>query len=276
MTNLPTEGAIAAGPDEELLQARRRWFASFPDGTLEFVAAARVVCIVLMFVTPIGGAGFRNYGLLGIAAVLLADGGMTMLWLSELCADRRRLVGNTADGSRAAVSPWLTSVIAILCHAALLLALVSYRPLPFAWAQPRPAVLAVVRWALLAAFVVLAAVLYYAVRRTTGTRRGAWALLTALPVLGWPAMRRLAFEAGDAFSREPSGRLPRGATVAADVLGVLFVVAMAATLRSPDLWMRMSFGAAAASFLFALAAIADMAALEGVHHAYLRYLNRSR
>lgn len=276
MTNLPTEGAIAAGPDGEHLQARRRWFASFPDGTLEFVAAARVVCIVLMFVTPIGGAGFRNYGLLGIAAVLLADGGMTMLWLSELCADRRRLVGNTADGGRAAVSPWLTSVLALFCHGSLLLALVSYRPLPFAWAQPRPAVLAVVRWALLAAFVVMAAVLYYVVRRTTGTRRGACALLTALPVLGWPAIRRLAFEAGAAFSREPSGRLPRGATVAADVLGVLFVVAMAATLRSPDLWMRMSFGAAAASFLFALAAIADMAALESVHHAYLRYLNRSR
>lgn len=279
MTVDAKQAATPSAAASELAAERRQWFRSFPDGTLEFIAAVRVLAIVAMFVLPIGGAALRGYCSAILGAMLLADAAMSAFWLAQLASDRRILLeGRTQRGNEAIVA----AVLTLLCHAALLLAAAMLLRLPIPMLRLRPEAMKVAGWALLAAYALLGMATWYVVSRTTGTRKRAWSLLVAVPLLAWPATRRIAYETGEIFAAWTAAnaaspaKLPRGGFVAADILMCLFLLAVLATARHPSTWAHMGFGPAAAALLFGLAAIADMAALEHAHHAYLKYIRTQK
>jgi len=279
----PAVDSVAAssggrGPGDELLAARRRWFASFPEGPLEFVAAVRIVWILGVFVAPVLGGFLRTYAAIAISLLLLADAALTMWWLSGMAADHgvwlRNRPPDLARNGRPAIGP---AASVVLTQGLLFACGVTFLSLPIESARLHPGVMATIRWIVFAAF--LASVpLLFAVCRSAGLGGRRSVVLLAVPFLHWWTVRRFAADLGAAFAGQGahrSGRdseFSRAAFIVADFLWAILVLIVAINLSMGGIWAGLTFRGLCSGSIVAVAAIADVAAMEVAQHAYLTYL----
>jgi len=271
-----SSGGRAAG--DELLAARRRWFASFPEGPLEFVAAVRIIWILGVFAAPVVGGFLRTYAAIAISLLLLADAALTMWWLTGMAADhgvwlRGRLL-DPARGGRPAIGP----AASVALTQGLLFAFgVTFLSLPIEAARLHPGVMVTIRWIVFAAY--LASVpLLLAVCRSAGLGGRRSVVLLAVPFLHWWTVRRFAADLGADFAGQAAYRLgrdsdfSRAAFIVADVFWAILVLIVAVNLSVGGIWAGLTFRGLCSGSIVAVAAIADVAAMEVAQHAYLTYL----
>ena len=269
--------ATAAGADE-LLSARRPWFRSFPEGPLEFVAAVRMVWILALFVVPVVGGFLRTYGTVGVAALLLADLGLTMWWLTRLVTDRNCWLGGQPVGPTA--SRWAglrPTLVAIVAQGLLVAFGLSFLALPFEAARNNPAAVTLVRWVLCASYMV-AIPFVVATCRTVGLRGRWYTVLLAVPFVHWWAVRRFAADAGASLAEQVARQskwnagFSRAGFIFADATWVVLILVVIASAVTGGIWTRMTFQGLCSAMIMAVAAIADVAAMEAAQHAYVMYL----
>jgi hypothetical protein len=263
---------------QELLAVRRRWFRSFPEGPLEFVAAARLVWILALFAAPVLGGLLRTYAAFGIALLLLADVGLTMRWLTGLAGDRDCwLHGKPIPDEPIGRADLRPTVSVILAQGFLLGFGLSFLPLPFETARVHPGAVVVGRWVALAAFCV-AIPFIVATCRAAGLGNRWSVVLLAVPFLAWWPVRRLAGEIGASLAEQAARQshkdlgFSRVGFVFADAMWVVMVLVLVVDLAVGGIWTRATFQGLCSGLVVAVAAIADVAAMESAHHAYLMYL----
>lgn len=263
---------------DELLATRRRWFRSFPEGPLEFVAAVRLLWILALFVVPVIGGFLRAYGTIGIAVLLLADLGLTMWWLSRLLSDRDCwLDGKPIGPSEIAWTGIRPTAAAVVAQGLLFAFGLSFLAVRFETARMHPGAVVAVRWALFAAY--LLAVPFVVTTCRTAGLRGRWSTpLLAIPFVHWWVVRRFAAEAGESLAAQvarQSNRDPgfsRIGFIFADVTWVVLILVLVADLLTGGVGTRVTFQGLCSALIVGVAAIADMAALEATQHTYLMYL----
>ncbi len=280
--SIPSPSPSAAAVPPELaarLAARRRWFRSFPDGSLEFVAAIRIVWILAFFAAPVIGGFLQVYATLAIGAVLLLDFGLVMTWLVRITADRdawaRRGTAENPAGARSGAS---LTAIALIAQALLLAFLaLSFLRLPLEIVRTHPGVANTARWVLLAAYAV-AAVATARSCRSAGLRSRASGILLAAPLLSWWALRRFARDVAAPMTNEvqvlkkPPHLSGAGFVMADAAWLAALVVSVAVVLLARNMGMHATWQNACSGILLAVAAIADVAALESVQRVYLGWL----
>ena len=273
--------AAASGglaPGDELLAARRRWFASFPEGPLEFVAAVRIVWILGVFAAPVVGGFLRTYAAIVISLLLLADAGLTIWWLTTLAADHGVwLRGRPLDPARGGRPPIGPAAGVVLSQGLLFLFGVTFLSLPIEAVRQHPGVIATIRWIVFAAFLASVPLLLAACRSAgLGSRRSV--ILLAVPFLYWWTVRRFAADLAADFAGQAAQRLgrdsdfSRAAFIVADVLWAILVLIVAVNLSMGGIWAGLTFRGLCSGSIIAVAAVADVAAVETAQHAYLTYL----
>lgn len=274
----PPVARTTSAQASELLAARRRWFSSFPEGPLEFVAAVRLLWILSLFVIPVIGGFLRTFGALGVSALLLADVGLTMWWLTQLVSDRDCWLGGEPIAPGKPAGAGVKPTAAVVVTQGLLFAFgASFLTLPFEAARVHPGVVAAVRWGLFAAHLV-AIPLAVAACRAAGLR-GRWCVVFfVVPFLHWWAARRFAADLGSSFAEQAGRRsskevdFSRAGFVFADVMWVVLILVIAADLLAGGMWSGMTMQGLCSALIIAVAAIADVAAMESTQRAYLAYL----
>ncbi len=265
---------VAAAP-AELLDRRRQWFRSFPEGPLEFVAAVRVIWVLGLFALPMIGGTLHGYAMVGLALLLLADSVLVVWWLSELAVDREALLfARPADLRR---NPWAATAAAALGQAMLLAFLLSFSR------QRIPVVGAIDgmgRWVVLAVAAVAAA-LTMRQCRTAGLQGRPSSVLLIVPLVNWWVTRRLAYDLTRSYSTEivRHGRHPAGpsraAGVFADALWIMTLLMVAVALGSGSTWSSPTAMGVCSSLVLAAASVADVAAMESAQAAVLQFLRTS-
>ena len=271
----------ACGRDD-LLALRRRWYRSFPDGPLEFIAATRLLWVVGLFVLPLMPAVERVYGAIALGALFTVDAGLALLWMAQIAADRNCWLGRSATPPPTSGNPWWFRVALTILSYVLLLAFgATFLSLPWETARTHPGALAVIRWLFFVGYLVSLPFVWSSWRSLATPGRLATALL-AVPVLHWWAVRHIGARLADEFARH-AGSGPsddavfsRAAVMAANVLWALWLVVAATILAVSGLQAGLAWQSACCSLLAAIAAIADVAAIESIQRAYLAYVHRPR
>jgi hypothetical protein len=271
-------GSDSPAPGDALLAVRRKWFASFPEGPLEFVAAVRIVWILGIFAAPVVGGFLRTYATIAVALLLLVDAGLMMWWLTGLAADHGAwLAGRSLDPSRGGKPPAGPLATVVLSQGLLFAFGLTFMSLPIEAARLHPGAMAVARWIIFAAYVA-SVPLMFATCRSAGLN-GRWSVvLLAVPFLHWWTVRRFAAELGAGFAGQAAQRLgrdadfSRAAFILADVLWAFLVLIVVVDLAMGGIWAGLTFRGLCSGSIIAVAAIADVAAVEAAQHAYLTYL----
>lgn len=272
-----TSGALR----EARLAEQRRWFRCFPEGPLEFLAAVRFVWILGLFVVPVVSGFLRVYAALALALLLSMDAALAAWWLAQISLDRdvwtERRTWNPREARRRALALTLGVLAA---HGLFFLVAITFGRLPFDWVRVHPGAVNALRTVLLVLYVAVVPVTI-AVGRSAGWRTGLVCLLP-IPFLHWLAVRRLARCVAADLAADVTARTGRqdpfssGAILTAEALWVLLVPVLAANLWGAFLWTRPSWQAICSGVVIAVAGVADVAAVESVQQAYLRYLHCTR
>lgn len=282
MTDNQPANPVSSPQNSRLLKDRRRWYDCFPDGTLEFVSTMRIVYTLLLFVIPIGGAGFRSAGFSGIAILLLADLILSMYWLAQMAADRRLLTTETNENKGAASRMIFIIACVAVCHAVLFGIAMTFRPPGFVLTHLKPAMMGTARITLIALWIPPAVLLFILAGRMMNVKNPILKVLLLVPMISWFSIRRISANIAEEYHhRTPhlnadEEEYSRAGILVAEVLQVLSLLALLATAAKPGLWSHMNIAAATASILFGLTAIADMAALENAHRSYVQFLRHSQ
>jgi hypothetical protein len=264
----------------ELAAQRRRWYRSFPEGTLEFVSVTRILWIIALFVLPIAAGSQRAVAACGISILLLIDFALVMAWLTRLTLDSRAWRDTAPMSLRAARwrAGFATSAT-ITSHACVFLFAWTFLPLPIGAVRQHPEILGTLRWALVALFVIAIPFTILFARRA-GLPGGGAALLLTVPILAWWSARHSAARISRDLLRSVDPAAPdrdaRAGLILADVLWALLILLIAANLYFPGGWKGVSLQSMCSGLGVAFAAIADVAALETAHHRYLNYLRATR
>lgn len=266
---------------EARLAEQRRWFRCFPEGPLEFLAAVRFVWILGLFVVPVVSGFLRVYAALALAFLLSVDAALAAWWLAQIAFDRDVWTGRRTWNPREARCRAVTLTLGVLAaHGLLFLLAITFGRLPFEWVRVHPGAVNALRTVLLVLYLVVAPV-PIVVGRAAGWRTGLVCLLS-VPFLHWLAVRRLARCIAVDLTADAAARTGRqdpfssGAILTAEAFWVLLVPVLAANLWGAFLWTRPSWQAICSGIIIAVAGVADVAAVESVQQAYLRYLHWTR
>ena len=270
--------------DAERLAQRRRWFRSFPEGTLEFAIITRVLALMLLMALAIVGGTQRPLVLVALAIVLWVEYAMLIWWLVQLGTDLRELTdGSAGDSARRRVT---TSVKAVLPSVAVVLALAPWGRVA---TDTFGGAASVVHWVQVAAVVLFLVSLLPAYRALKDARVGAslWTGLLLVPIVHWFALHRLAAgldrridEQLRARGQEKASR-PLGLSLPiADATWVLTLLPWAAVLAYSLAhgWSNSSafkLLPVCGTLLAVLFAIADLAALEGVQRQIVTLIRKA-
>lgn len=265
---------------QQRLAERRRWFANFPYGAIEFVAVVRIVWILLFLALPFVG-GMRTYVSFMLAFLLLTDGTLVVGWLTQRIADRdcvRASGPATPCSNRRAHMASAATLFAQFLLAAFTL---SFLNLPFDWFLTHPHALIAGRWVVLGAYAAAACVALVACRRA-GLGSRVSSVLFVVPILCWWPARRFAADLGRSLIADMDARAARHAGLSgpaflcADALWSISVVVVALVLLTGGFRADQSWRGLCSGMLVALASIADVAALESVQEVYCSYLRALR
>ncbi|MBN1489565.1 MAG: hypothetical protein JXA69_06570 [Phycisphaerae bacterium] len=268
-------------PAVALVTERRRWFASFPEGSLEFVAVFRILWILALFVAPVTEGFVRRFAGAGIIGLLLADCGLAIWWLTHTALDRMSLLepGKAFSSKQIQRRCLAASVAAVTAHGVLLVFILSLVGVVNPLTQAVPT--GPLRWAIVPVYVVL-------VIATVIT--GRWAalgcpirtVLLTVPFMHWWAIRHSAFDIGKAFAAalaERTGKPPitfDTTRAVANAMWVLFMLMVGAMLYATSRGTIAEWKAMCGGMVAAVAAVADVAAMESVQQVYLRYLRTAK
>lgn len=279
-----SSGPQATAPEalrEARLAEQRRWFRYFPEGPLEFLAAVRFLWILGLFVVPVVSGFLRIYAALALAFLLSADAALAAWWLAQIAFDRDVWTGRRTWNPREARRRAVALTLGVLAaHGLLFLVAITFGRLPFDWVRVHPGAVSALRSILIVLYVAVVPVTIVA-GRAAGGRTGLVCLLP-VPFLHWLAVRRLARCIGADLAADVTARTGRpapfstGAILTAEALWILLVPVLAANLWGAFLWTRPSWQAICSGIIIAVAGVADVAAVESVQQAYLRYLHWTR
>lgn len=267
---------------------RRKWFQSFPEGSIEFMLVTRVLALLLLLALAIVQDVQRPVVVLALTMVLWADYVLMMWWAVQMTTDLDDLFADPpppADAARRR-RVWAACLGASpSVAAALLLVPWPYLLLPSEWS--RAAVVHVAAPLLGIAFVALMFVAQAALQRVRLGPRP-WTLLLLVPIAHWFAMHRLltGLHARVHQRREERGQTvkddsgPGAAVRIADITWVLSILpwgtlVLVSLLRGG--WPTGS-GASGASvcgaFIAAVFAVADVAAMEQLQRRFVLLLHK--
>lgn len=272
--------------NENKLNEQRRWFSTFPEGTLEFLVVTRVFAVLFLMALAIVGGSQRPLVVGALLVVLWIDYVMLLWWLiqvgSGLRALARRDEPQVARDDR--VSTFMRAV------------------LPSIWAVlvlgPWPSFLrflglnegAIIGTPLgLAVAVVVFVVLVMAARpalKSLELGPALWTSLLLVPVVHWWALHRLGGQTSRrmwALARQMSiSKLPPSglALVVADVMWVLTLLPWACVVAI-SLWQGwpgsrlFTLLPICGTIIGALFAIANLAAMEGVQRQFVALIRKA-
>ncbi len=271
---------------ETSIEQRKRWYHHFPEGSLEFLVATRVLAIVLLLALLVVTDIQRPVVLSVLVGVLWCDYALMLGWAVQTSLDLDLLAGQSVPPVKRwafGLQVFLPSVV-VACTVA---------PWPSAYlviGRIMPSLarqggvrsetygqLSLVGYAAaVLLFLVLAAVGYRALRRI-GLGGALWTALLFVPGMHWFAIHRIAaglhrrIEASLASSDKTSSMsVPAASMALADVTwalcvvpwGVIFAVAL---IRGwPSVW-----GPFCGMLLAAVFAIAELAAIERVQRHFV-------
>ncbi len=272
---------------ETSLERRKRWYHHFPEGSLEFLVATRVLGLVLLLSLLVVTDIQRPVVLSVLVGVLWCDYALALWWAIQTSLDLDLLAGRPAPtgkrwvlGSKAllpsivvacAIAPWPSAYILI------------GRIVPSLARQggvhsETYEGLSLVGYAAAAVLFLVFAAIAYRVLRRIGLARAPWTALLFVPGAHWFAMHRIAVGLHHRIEEKPADRagaespLTLAAAMAlADVTWALcvipwlalFVVAM---VRGwPSVWLPFC-----GMLLAAVFAVADLAAIERVQRHFVQ------
>jgi len=275
-----SDAGSSAQYESELLARRRRWFRSFPEGRLEFIAVIRLLWVIGLFVLPLMPAVERVYGTMALGIVFIVDAALALAWVAQMLADRNSWMGEDAFPSSRPARPWgLCVALVILSYLLLFSFGATFLHLPWETARVHPGAVRVVRWMLLAAYIASVPIVWSSLR-SLGVRSQLATALLAVPLLHWWAVRHIGANVAAEFARRTISTSPdeaafsRAAVVAADAVWTVWLVVMAVIFTVSGLRAGLAWQPACCSLLAAVAGIADMAAMEAIQRAYLAYVQR--
>jgi len=276
-----------------LLQ-RQRWFRLFPEGSIEFLVATRLlVMILLLALLIIGNVQVQLLAsLVALTAVLWLDYVLVVWWAVQIAIDLQEVILRQSTNADALRRRRIRAGIVVCLPSTVAAMIIAPWPtlLHFFQAELLPdATMAVARVVAALLFIVLVIWAQRTMRRI-GLGSRLWTLLLLIPVLHWFAMHRLMVglerrlrESEMAVSAETEHEAADGPELAvaiADVTWALAVlpwsVLMILVLIGGS-WPT-EFPQAAVPFcgvpLAAIFAVADLAAMERVQRQFVTTLRK--
>jgi len=279
----------------DILTQRQRWFRFFPEGSIEFLVATRVLALLLLLALLIVGKREMQLlaALVALTGVLWLDYVLMVWWAVQIAVDledlslqpRAPVEASRRRRVHTGILVCLPSVLAAVILAPWPTLLRLYQP----GLLPGTAFVTVGRGILAVLFIVLAVIAQRTLQRI---RLGPplWTLLLLIPVVHWFAMHRIIVGLEDrlrehgqkdsAEARDQASHPPALAIAIADVTWGLFVcpwAIVAIFMLTQGNW-PVDFPHAAAPFcgvpLAAVFAVADLAAMERVQRQFVATLRK--
>ena len=266
-----------------ILEQRKRWYRYFPEGSLEFLVATRVLAVVLLLAMVVMHDVQRPVILTALIGVLWFDYVLIVWWAICMTLDLDLLAGQEPTAPETATRGWLIGLKVCLPSVAAAFGLAPWPTLPVLRRALLPG-LTVGRALALVLFVVLAVVAQRTMQRIR-LGKPFWTALALIPGLHWFALHRIAagLEARIDHNAQPAqaqSAPPSPSSVAmsaADVTWVLcmlpwLVVLVLSVARGWPGGFPASVFPFCGMFLAAVFGIADLAALERVQRHFTRMI----
>jgi hypothetical protein len=271
--------------NESGLEQRRNWFRFFPEGTIEFVVATRVLAVLLLLLLGVVKGTQRPPVLMALAGILWIDYVLTMYWVAQLATDLSGLLADAVVDDRTLARRRMRAGFFLALPATCFLLMVS--PWPRFLLAPGPAQQSLARTAAIGfglAFLVALLLAYRQLRKMPLGLSG-WLLIALIPLLHWLALHRLLSvfhrqlcEKDRQLGQPEDEGGPGLAAAMADglwflsVLPWLIMIAVGLSRGGWPMNTPYRFMPVCGSVLFALFSIVDMAAMENVQRHFVRLL----
>ncbi len=269
--------------NDDRLVERRKWFRVFPEGTLEFAIITRILALLLLMALAVVGGTQRPLVLVSLAIVLWADHVLLTWWALQVAMDLRLVTDESAYDS-----PGWRAKIAFKVVLPSIAAVVALAP----WGKVVSIVTGGVglpSWVPLAAAIAFVLLCLPAAGALREVNMGSlpWAVLLLVPIVHWFALHRVATSLHNRISQQLQARgienqpqSPRFALAIADTTWVLSVLPWAVMVgyslaRGWSAQGVFKLGSVCGTFLAALFAIANLAALETVQRQIVMLLRKA-
>ena len=269
---------------ETNLAQRQSWYRYFPEGSLEFLVATRVLVIILLIAFIVMHDLQRPIIVTAIIAVLWFDYVLVLWWAIQVRLDLDLLAGRAESNTKR----WVLGIKTFLPSVVVAYSLAAYM-MPGLAGLGRPSssshqqLVFIVYGVAAVLFVILAVLAYRALMRIQ-LGKSIWIALLFVPGLHWFAIHRVAGELGrhiDELRKQQSGsEVSSSVSMAlADVTWALTLLPWLAVIGIAT--VRGTGGGSVFIFPFcgmllgALFAIADLAALERVQRHFVHLTRES-
>ncbi len=265
------------------LDDRRRWFAHFPDGSIEFVMVTRAFAVLLLLALGIVSGVQRPVVITSLVGMLWVEYALIAWWLVQIATDLDALTQpGPTDAKSLRERRVKAAILAVVPSAAAGLAITPWWGM-LAYIDVRISSPVIIQIVALAVCLAAAAPAVLALRRV-GLGPSLWTALMLVPILHWLAVHRLMKALHvriDAAERAADDAPARGVgLLLADVtwlLGVApWMILWVTVLAGRDWPSGMPGGLApmCGTILATVFAVADLAAMESLQAAFLRVLRR--
>ena len=113
-----------------ILEQRKRWYRYFPEGSLEFLVATRVLAVVLLLAMVVMHDVQRPVILTALIGVLWFDYVLIVWWAICMTLDLDLLAGQNPTASETAARGWVIGLKACLPSVAAAFGLATWPALP--------------------------------------------------------------------------------------------------------------------------------------------------